>query len=473
MHYSPNLNREHLQYKLLVDVGFVNNNKINITLCCCTVMISQNNTVKFSSLGENLAKKSTTAMWSPETAVSNAFVAVSLDKVTKTDPKIMCELYREMHLGGIRTNYLPLQWVLQKAITEPIDIRMFVGQIKQGLSKNEIVSDFLEEACYAGYLQPHELYVKALHFAFLIEQLTFLQANSLIAANDIQKFFYEERKKKGVDTMHPLAAVAATARLTRSPFKTAKFISIIPFIKKIALERENGGPLSLEKISVIGKLGFTSSIEQLYLTPHETMKHPMIQLNILEAGNEEYLRGFKDNAFVAFALQKGCQIEETIEYKVGAVVPNSCESQMLINPFEINMHPEYHFSKEWVDLYESWNMCFILSDMHDLHLILPKLFIPSQIDAKPHDYIFTRALSLDCVINFYLFRLFDKVPHVESPAKCSEIAKLWGAINKQHCNRYIINELHTDLKEFERGFKAYYTKGICNFAVMAKDFATK
>ncbi len=96
-----------------------------------------------------------------------------------------------------------------------------------------------------------------------------MQANSLIAANDIQKFFYEERKKKGVDTMHPLAAVAATARLTRSPFKTAKFISIIPFIKKFALERENGGPLSLEKISVLGKLGLTSSIEQLYLTPQE------------------------------------------------------------------------------------------------------------------------------------------------------------------------------------------------------------
>jgi hypothetical protein len=421
-------------------------------------------------------------MWSPETAVSNAFVAVGLDTVTKTDPKIMCELYREMHLGGIKTNYLPLQLVLQKAITEPIDISMFVSQIRQGLSKNEIVSDFLEEACHAGYLQQHKLYEKAFHFAFLIEQLTSVQANSLIASNDIQEFFYIERKKNGVDTMHPLAAVAATAKLTQSPFKTAKFISIIPFVKKFALERENGGPLSLDKIGILSKLGLISSIERLYLTPHDTMKHPTIQLNILEAGNEEYLRGFKDNAFVAYALQKGCQIEETIEYKVGAVVPNSYESQMLINPFAFeikeltdrnNMHPQYHFSKEWVDLYESWNMCFVLSDLHDIHLILPKLFIPSQIDAKPYDYIFNRALSLDCVINFYLFRLFDNVPHVESPAKCSEIAKLWGTINKQHCIRFIINELHMDLKEFEKEFEAYYSKGIWNFAVMAKEFATK
>lgn len=426
--------------------------------------------------------KQSTRIISPETIVDNAFSKVGLGQITKTDPLIMSKLIKEMHLDNLKTSYPPLQDMLKAAPIKPIDLTDFLQQTKHGLSNNLIVCDFLDEASSSGFLSPHKDYIKALHFAYILEQVTLAQANSLTASKEIQQHYYNERLKNGVDTLHPLSAVLKVAKLTRSPFKTAKMISVSPFMKKFLLERENGGPIGTRRANELKKSGSISPLENILIKPHhfpESMNHAAIQLNILEAGTEEYLRGFKNNAFVAYALKKGCQLKEKIEYPKGSVFPLShienlkpAQSKTSQKLNSDNVHPEYEFSKAWVDLYESWNMSFVVSDLHDLHLILPKLFIPSQIDAKPKDFIFNRGLSLDTAINFYLFRVFDNIEHVKQPEKSREIAQLWGAINKQHCMRYIKKELKMDPKVFEKEFEAHCKKGLQNFASLTKDFLT-
>lgn len=419
----------------------------------------------------------------PQNVVERAFSAIGLANIKDTQPEIMRNLFKEMHLENLNTSYLPLKNLLETATHDPINLTEFLGQVKHGLVNNPIVIDFLDESVNLNLLAPDKNFIKALNFAYILEQLTQAQANSITASKEIQQFFYDERKKNGVDTMHPLSAAINVAKLSKSPFKTAKMMSVTPFMKKFLLERENGGPFTLSQVEDLRKSQKISSLEKILIKPHDLpkeMNHAAIQLNILEAGTEEYLTGFKNNAFVAYALKKGCELKEKIDYKKGIVRPVSFNikgSEISLSTKESasseNIHPEYAFSKDWVNLYESWNMSFVVGDLDDLHLILPKLFIPSQIDSKPEDYLFNRLLSLDGVINFCLFRVFDDVTNEPQPKNHKEIAQLWGAINKQHAFRYIHKELGMNPKDLEKESEMHYKNGASKFVSMAKDYITK
>ena len=122
----------------------------------------------------------------------------------------------------------------------------------------------------------------------------------------------------------------------------------------------------------------------------------------------------------------------------------------------------YHYiftlSKDFTDLYTSWNACFVFSQMDDLHLLLPKLFIPSQVDAKPHEYIFSRTLVLANVLYFNLFQKLDKVAPISGPSNRKEIALAWGKINRAHAQNYVVKELGKNRLEFQREFEAYFAK---------------
>ena len=97
-------------------------------------------------------------------------------------------------------------------------------------------------------------------------------------------------------------------------------------------------------------------------------------------------------------------------------------------------------SQDWVSRYETWNMCFITSnlDLDFLPILYPKLLAPAVMNAESDDYIVVRGMGLWLSLNFYMFNKLTKTPSATLANKDSLAAK-WGEINlkyaKKPCSR--------------------------------------
>ena len=91
-------------------------------------------------------------------------------------------------------------------------------------------------------------------------------------------------------------------------------------------------------------------------------------------------------------------------------------------------------------LYQSWNLAFILENMKDLYLFLPKLLIPSVLSADENAYLMTRTMALWTTINFALFhdinllKFGKKLPKLDVSQK---LAKKLGQINLKYAKEVI------------------------------------
>lgn len=402
--------------------------------------------------------------------------AMGLTSCTKTDPKLMRELMAETRLDQLKTTYPPLERTLKAAMTEPQELSRMIGHIRHGLKNNAAVMAFLKAGLEKGFFQKSEFNSKALHMAFLLETLTFSAVNNTKALAEIEDHFMSERQKNG---FHPGKAIDTFIRLLavyHNIFEPMKAMSIDPAVATFRLPRENEGkPLTVHDLDQLlkqGKITFIDKAAILSQNPKPGMANAGLHLNILEAGITEFNQGFTDNALVAYALNRCSEKPSTNGMPQGPVLPISDTPENhpadALDP--ANFHPTANFSKEWVDLYESWNMAFVVSQLDDLHLILPKLFIPSQIDCKPEEYLFNRTMALNNVVNFNLFRKLDHVVAVPAPENRRDIAQTWGAINKQHALDYVQKELGIAPADFEKEFEAYFKNRLYHFGKLAFKF---
>ena len=196
------------------------------------------------------------------------------------------------------------------------------------------------------------------------------------------------------------------------------------------------------------------------------------QINILEATITEFNKGFIDNAFAGYVLKEGCKDsrEEDMVYKKGPVLPYSYDSK---SPFKVdhkknNYWSSNGYSPEWKKLYESWNAAFVLSELDDLHLILPKLFIPSQIDINSKQYMFNRVFALWNTINFALYRKYDGISPTPGLSNRVKMAQEWGKINKKHAKEYLKNVLKEDPDKFEKEFNRKFESKISRYWMLLK-----
>ena len=86
---------------------------------------------------------------------------------------------------------------------------------------------------------------------------------------------------------------------------------------------------------------------------------------------------------------------------------------------ERNAHKLYFHPDDLIKLYESWNLAFILSNLEDLYILIPKLMTPSVLTAKPEYYITTRIASLWLSINHILLRRLNRINEIIGPANKS------------------------------------------------------
>ena len=77
-----------------------------------------------------------------------------------------------------------------------------------------------------------------------------------------------------------------------------------------------------------------------------------------------------------------------------------------------NYFPTFAFHQDWVSLYETWNMAFILGELNNLHYLFPKLLIPSVLNAKSENFLGARIIALWLSINNTLFLNFNNVEKI-------------------------------------------------------------
>lgn len=150
-------------------------------------------------------------------------------------------------------------------------------------------------------------------------------------------------------------------------------------------------------------------------------KNVGLQLNISEATIADEVKRNWDNAFAGRTL---------LANKILGIEKVGDKNSLL----------KQYFIPHWSPLYETWNLAFVLGSLNNLNIILPKLLIPSVIDAQEEDYLFYRGISLWITINLHLLHTLHKKPTVEFPSEIRKpLVALWGTINREYAESVASN----------------------------------
>ena len=127
-----------------------------------------------------------------------------------------------------------------------------------------------------------------------------------------------------------------------------------------------------------------------------------------------------------------------------------------------NLFPTFTFSQNWVSLYISWNMAFLLGELDELDILFPKLLIPSLINSKSENAGGVRTVSLWLSTNNYLFRKSRNVKNVKRPSNKVEMSKVWAGINKKYAFDLAKKETHEESKELMQHYTQFFSQPVLN-----------
>jgi len=122
-----------------------------------------------------------------------------------------------------------------------------------------------------------------------------------------------------------------------------------------------------------------------------------------------------------------------------------------------------------VSLYIAWNMTFLLSNIEDLDILLPKLLIPSIINSESENFAGARTVSLWLSVNHVLFRKYNK-RKVVGPKQKIKMTKAWAEINKKYAFELAKKETHEDSRALMRGYNKFFHNPFFNFFKLLKFF---
>lgn len=264
-----------------------------------------------------------------------------------------------------------------------------------------------------------------------------------------------------------------------SLFGAAKTVSVDPVITRYRYIRANEGKeLPQDKIDELSSQDKISGLDKKILQspespPTPAEEHKGLIVNIYEAGITEYKNDLKDNAMCAHALCESLVAEPPASsYTKTKAIPKTIDikKDAFYNSLgnENNYLSVTHFSQEWASLYETWNLAFVLSELDNLEVLMPKLLIPSVVAAEKENYMATRVLALWFSINTFIFRMLDDIPSVKGPANKKEMAEAWGAINKKYAYE-LAQSAGKNSEELDKSFNSFFDWPTINFLKLLKD----
>ncbi|HEY9843217.1 MAG TPA: hypothetical protein V6D23_22295 [Candidatus Obscuribacterales bacterium] len=424
------------------------------------------------ALAETAAPTSTAATAGPadvraakaRATVDTAIRQLGLSMEMQTDPKVMQEVLAGMKLLDFETSYPPMKAFLAAAKSEPQPLGPLLTAIREGIvADHPAIVEFLDRAIQENWLTASDEIKTSAYTAFILEAMTAAMANNNGFAKEVQAHFLKKRAEYGIQTNSALDTFWKVYRATDSMFEAAKTVSVDPAITFYRISRDRQGkPLSKEEVEQIYAGGSLTYPEKQILMPAGDRpaadEHNGLCINIYEAATTEFKQGYTDNAMSAHALCESTTAEPHPQvFKKGAVLPKSLDNAFYRSLADKeNSFPTTDFSQDWVSLYETWNMAFILSELDDLHILFPKLLIPSVLSANKENYLATRVMALWLSINTIMFRKLDHVEAVKGPAHKAEMAKAWGEINKKYALALAQESAGENPAEFKKGFDKHF-----------------
>ena len=140
-------------------------------------------------------------------------------------------------------------------------------------------------------------------------------------------------------------------------------------------------------------------------------KNVSLDLNVLEAALSDLLKGYWTNGWIGLRLLVG-RVQ-----RLHVSGPERFVRQWL---------PE-----SWPRRYHSWNLAFFVGNIDNLDLLLPKLFVPSVVDAKPEDYLYVRAVSVWFLANVVVHVLAQDPDRAQPMPNDRALSTRLGKLNTQ------------------------------------------
>jgi len=416
-----------------------------------------------------------------EAVIEKSMMALGLSLEMKTEVSLVRKILCEINLDDFDTSYLPMEQFFKDIVSEPQDLSHFISNIKLGLViRCPSVVEFAELALEKRWFAPSEYNIKAINIAFILESVTAAMCNSYLFFTEYVEHIRSKEKDIGIDRQHVLKSFFKTFPGSLNFFGSAKAVSIdmamVYFRVKHELRGEDVTPESLDLLYKNNKISF---LERKLLSPlcnrDYCVCNDWLRINIYEAGVTEYKNQYKSNAIAAHVLSEDvfrhCHPEK---YELKPVYPKG-----KIDPFYYslagrnNYFPVVDLSEEWVSLYLSWNMAFILGELNNLHYLFPKLLIPSLLCSESDNFIGVRIISLWISVNSSLFLNFNNIEKITGPSHRKEMAVAWGEINQRYAQILFKDHMNSDIAVLKKNFKERFSHPYRSLFKQITNFLTR
>ncbi len=411
------------------------------------------------------------------TIVEESIAAFGFKKNMKTDPKIMRSVFEELELYDFKSGDLQMQKILKDIVSKPQKLQPIFDNIKMGLVlKHPAIIEFAELALKKNWFKASERITRSLHVLYILEILTAGMCNKHSFFVEVQDHYKAKERKCGLDTIHIFSTILHAFGISRNIFIIAKAYTLDPLMIYFRIQGGLGkSRLSESNLKKLYKNKKINYFEYKLLSPVAKNApkriNELLRINIYEAGISDYEKGFKTNAICAYELSEDIKkYPPRARFEKKSVVPekNPDIFYKSISDKE-NKFPVVSFSQDWVSLYTTWNMAFVLGDLNNLDIIFPKLLIPSIINAKSENFLGLRLVSLWLTINHDIFRRYKKI-EIEGPNNRTEMAKAWSEINKKYAFKLAKRETHEGSKTLKRNYRRFFSHSFRNLFRLVRAF---
>ncbi|HFL3366463.1 TPA: lpg2382 family Dot/Icm T4SS effector, partial [Legionella pneumophila] len=376
----------------------------------------------------------------------------------------MKQLLSALGLDKLTTGNEEYKFFIQTIRKKAIDLNPLIHKIKSDILKNESLCILL------AYIEENELIDDAeiknasftiqlqINLLCLLEAITVTMANSNDFAHDIYNHMMKQRGKgaTGNPFYNFLFGIPSRATL----FERLKLISIDPGLTSIIFHRLMGTNPETQAdlddfVSQSRLSGWNADVELANFDVASTSTLPAMGVNILEAVWEDST-GHNKNTSGILNAQAGLGLigimeekEYTTSFKLAeTTLPQGTRlhsdlGYSLIPELKVDNSPkkvsQFHIDERWMNLYNSWNLCFVIANIDPVFVPL-KLLIPSVFSAEPSNYKETRVLTLFLVANLFLNQQTLNNPLFSnnfSFRNGDAIMKKWGEINKNHASELL------------------------------------
>ena len=387
-----------------------------------------------------------------------------------TDPAVMRRILQETKLNRFIPRDPHFSAYLAEITQNPQDMTTFLAHMEHHLINHEMICSVLAFIEDNHLILPEELRQAAMTFQLqinllcLFEAFTFSMCNSPTLAEDVLTHIYSRR-----NCLYPGNPIYAF--LCGVPYKTPTFLrlkipSIDPAMNSIARYKLLAGQADTRKdadafIQRHNLAGLNLSCSELF-DPAESKTDNVagMSLNILEAGWQDTINASSTSTGGIENAQAGCAligISEELNRTTGlalktVIAPKHAligedGSYSLLPGLKVSTKTQKYLAEfrvpfEWADLYNSWNLHFVIRTFGTNFLPL-KLLLPSVLSADQYAFKEARIASLFLFANILANEKAYSNPFFAANvnfSRANAILTEWGKINNKY-SHYALHKL--------------------------------